>query len=168
MPKFCGNMMSSYASLELCCLAMGDLTAWMLKPGVVMLKHMVSGSHSPKQMSHASMVTHLFNQVSNFLHPFAIWLHYHELVLGSFAFLTRLSAAVQAADASVNMLHVQLWHDIYCQQQAAASYKTSREHSQVQLWSHAWSVTQGSDSDLAACTGHRHNAHKRNTDKRQD
>ncbi len=46
------------------------------------------------------MVTHLFNQVGNLLHPFAIWFHYHELVLGSFAFLAHLSAAVQAADAA--------------------------------------------------------------------
>ena len=76
--------------------------------GFVVLKHMVSGSLSPKQMNHASIITHLFNQVSNLLHPFAIWFHYHELVLGSFAFLAHLSATVQAADASVNMLHVQL------------------------------------------------------------
>lgn len=69
---------------------------------------------------------HLFNQVSNLLHPFAIWFHYHELVLGSFAFLAHLSAAVQAEDASVNMLHVERWH--HCQQQAAASYNPFHQH----------------------------------------
>lgn len=85
---------------------MSDLTASMLKTGDVKLKHMVSGSHSPKQMSHKSMVNHLFYQVSNLLHPFAIWFHYHEFVLGSFAFLAHFSAAGQAADAPLKMLHV--------------------------------------------------------------
>ena len=125
---------------------MSNLTACMLKPGDVQLKHMVSGSHSPKQMSHKSTVTHLLNQVSNLLHPFAIWFHYHELVLGSFAFLAHLSAADQAADASVSMLHVNQRHGTHCQQQAAVSYRpmhqhhltTGRQYSQVsQLWSHA-------------------------------
>ena len=46
----------SYTSLKAWCLAMSNLTAWMLKPGDVQLKHMVSGSHSPKQMSHKSML----------------------------------------------------------------------------------------------------------------
>ncbi len=128
MPIFCSNVMFSYASLKAWCLAMSDLTAWMLKQYDIKLEHMVSGSHGPKQMSHKLMVTHLFNQVSNLLHPFAIWFHYHELVLSSFAFLAHFSAAVQGADASLNMLHVNGWHGIHCQQQAAASYSPIHQH----------------------------------------
>ncbi len=135
------------------------------------------------------MFTHMFNQVSDLLHPFAIWFHYHELVLGAFAFLAHLSAALQAADASVNMLHVNRWHKIHCQQQAAASYSPMHQHrltgrqagNTVKPYSFglmhglplsdcdcASSVTQGSNSDLAACTGHRHNVHERKPDNRQD
>ena len=53
-----------------------------------------------------AMLTDLLNEISNFLHPFAIGLHNHELVLGPLPLLAHLRAAADQRILSAPMLTI--------------------------------------------------------------